>query len=380
MRSIIQGDLLWPDRVIRPGVLVIEGQRIARIGEGLDAPPDPADRVIEVPAGGVAAPGYIDLQINGAFGHDFTTYPDLVVAVGHYLPRFGVTAFLPTLLSMPLEQYQVATATVRGLAGEPDMARILGLHLIGPYLNPAQAGGHRVHYLRRPALRELIYLDETVVRMVTLAPELPGALPLVRALVEKGIVVGLGHSNASYEQSVAAVEEGARWGTQLFNDMAPLHHRHPGLAGALLADGRLRLALIADGVHLHPAVLRLAAAAKGAANVTLVSNGVSAAGMGRGEYILGAQKVVVDNDVARLEGGALAGSLIMLDQAVRNMVALAGVPLADALWMATATPADTLGLANKGRLQPGYDADVVILDSALQVNRTVIGGQVVYRV
>jgi N-acetylglucosamine-6-phosphate deacetylase len=379
MRSVIQGDLLWPDGVIRPGVLVVNGRQVESIGDSLPTPPDPADRFIPVPAGGVVTPGFIDLQINGAFGHDFTMHPDLVLAVARYLPRFGVTAFLPTLLSTPLERYQVATETVQGLAGEPETAHILGLHLIGPYLNPAQAGGHSVHYLRRPALRELIYVDETIVRLVTLAPELPGALPFVRALTEKGIQVGLGHSNASYEQSLAAVAEGARWGTQLFSDMAPLHHRHPGLAGVLLADDRMRLALIADGVHLHPAVLRLAAAAKGAAGVTLVSNAVAAAGMGKGEYILGAQKVVVENNVARLEGGALAGSLIMLDQAVRNMVHLSGLPLADALWMATATPADTLHLKHKGRLHPGSDADVVILDDALQVRLTMIEGQIVYQ-
>jgi N-acetylglucosamine-6-phosphate deacetylase len=379
MRSIIQGNLLWPDGVIRPGVLVINGRQVESIGNHLPTP-EAADRLIAVPAGGVVAPGYIDLQLNGAFGHDFTTYPDQVVAVARYLPRFGVTAFLPTILSTPLERYQVATNIVNNLAGEPETAQILGLHLIGPYLNPAQAGGHSIHYLRRPAPRELVYLDETVVRLVTLAPELPGALPFIRALTEKGIQVGLGHSNASYEQSVAAVEEGARWGTQLFSDMAPLHHRHPGLAGALLAEERLRLALIADGVHLHPAVLRLAAAAKGAAGVTLVSNGVAAAGMGKGEYLLGAQKVTVENGVARLESGALAGSLIMLDQAVRNMVSLGGLPLASALQMATATPADALGLANKGRLQPGSDADVVILDAALQVHLTMIAGQMVYQV
>ena len=176
MRFIIQGDLFWPDGVIRPGVLVINGRQVESIGDSLPAPSDPADTLLSVPAGGVAAPGYIDLQINGAFGHDFTTYPDLVVAVARYLPRFGVTAFLPTLLSTPLERYQVATATVKSLADEPETARILGLHLIGPYLNPAQAGGHSVHYLRRPARNELVYLDEQIVRLVTLAPEQVGRM------------------------------------------------------------------------------------------------------------------------------------------------------------------------------------------------------------
>jgi N-acetylglucosamine-6-phosphate deacetylase len=379
MSFIIQGDLLWPDGEIRPGVLLTNGRHIESLQPHLTAPPAPDDQLINVPAGGVAAPGYIDLQINGAFGHDFTTYPDLVIAAARYLPRFGITAFLPTLLSTPLERYQLAMIAIQNLSPEPEIARVLGLHLIGPYLNPAEAGAHNVPYLRRPSLQELAYLDPAVVCLFTLAPELPGALPLIHALVEKGIRVGLGHSNASYEQTLAAVEEGASWGSQLFNSMSPLHHRHPGLAGALLADDRLRLALIADGVHLHPAILRLAAAAKGPAGVTLISNAVSAAGMGKGEYTLGTQKVLVDNNAARLEGGTLAGSLIMLDQAVRNMVSLADWPLADVLQMASTTPAATLGLPHKGRLLPGHDADIVILDPTLHVTHTLIEGQLAYQ-
>lgn len=378
MRLIIEGDLLWPDGAIRPGVLVVNGRQIEAIQPERTGPVDSSDQLISVPAGGVAGPGLIDLQINGAFGHDFTAYPDQVVAVGRYLPRFGVTAFLPTLMSMPLERYQVATGVIKSLAPEAETARILGLHLLGPYLNPARAGVQNIPYLRRPALDELMYLDAEAVRLVTLAPELPGALPFIRALVERGIVVGLGHSNASYEQTLAAVEEGAGWGSQLFNAMAPLHHRHPGMAGALLADNRLRLALIADGIHLHPAVLRLAAAAKGAAGVTLISDAVTAAGMGKGEYYLGAQKIVVDGNIARREDGTLAGGLLMLDQAVRNMVNLAGWPRHEVLTMASATPADCLGLTNKGRLEAGRDADVVIFDANLQVALTMIEGQVVY--
>jgi N-acetylglucosamine-6-phosphate deacetylase len=299
--------------------------------------------------------------------------------VARHLPRFGVTAFLPTLVSSPLERYAAAIQAFRATRQEPDTATILGLHLEGPYLSGSKAGAHLIHYLRRPSLKELRYLDPEVIRVVTLAPELPQAIPFIGALREKGIRVGLGHSVASYDQTLAALAAGANFGGHIFNGMGGLHHRHPGIAGALLAEPDLALSLIADGVHVHPSLLALVAAAKQATCVCLISDGMAAAGMGEGEYYLGEQKVTADNNAVRLANGALAGTMMTLDQAVRNMVFLAGRPVAEALQMASATPANLLGLTHKGWLKPGNDADLILLDDSLTVALTMINGQIIYR-
>jgi len=377
------GNLLWPNGDIKPGRILVEGSRISGVSElesfdsGEDGPQDDLSH-IQVPESYVIAPGYIDLHINGAFGHDFTSNPRQITAVARNLPRFGITSFLPTLQSAPLANYTKATRIIQEIKHEDEMSAVLGLHLVGPYLNRAKAGAHAVTNLRLPDLDELLYYDPDVVRFMTLSPELSGALPFIRALRERGIGVGLGHSTATYDEALAAVEAGACWGSHLFNGMGGMHHRFPGLVGALLTDNRPRLGLVADSVHIHPAVLKMVVAAKKVTHVTLVSNAVAAAGMPLGNYSLGSQMVESSSVGVRLPNGTLAGSLQMLDQDVRNMVKLAERPLAEALQMASQTPATLLGLTNKGKLAPNYDADIIILDDKLQVTLTMVRGQIVY--
>jgi N-acetylglucosamine-6-phosphate deacetylase len=270
-KMIFSGNLLWPEGQIRPGELTIEGSKIS----SLTPPPSPSAEtseekgitVIRVPDDHIIAPGYIDLHLNGAFGHDFTNNPRQISAVARNLPRFGITAFLPTLISAPLAQYITAGQIIRDIRHEAELATILGLHVEGPYLNRAKAGAHPIPFLRQPDPDDLLYFDPETIRFLTLSPELPGALPFIRALRERGIMIGIGHSTATYDETLAAVEAGATWGTHLFNGMGTLHHRHPGIVGALLTDRRLKLGLIADRVHVHPAVLCLVAAAKGASGV-----------------------------------------------------------------------------------------------------------------
>jgi N-acetylglucosamine-6-phosphate deacetylase len=379
MDCVIQGDLLWPDGQIRPGALAVQGSRIGHLAsDPAELPPGLPARV--APAGSIIAPGFIDLQINGAFGHDLTSHPHQIIAVARSLPRFGVTSFLPTIVSAPLMQYLDAAAAVKELAAEEGTARVLGLHFVGPYLATSRPGAHSVPFLRRPALEELMYIDQTVVRLVTVAPELPGMATFIKALVALGITVGLGYSDASYEQTMAAIDQGASWSPHVFNAMAGLHHRHPGIAGAVLTDERVRLGVVADGVHLHPAMIRLVVAAKGPGGVTLTSDSVAATGMlGRGDFTLGQQKLVVDNHASRLPGGVLAGGLTMLDQALRTMVQTVQIPLAQALQMASANPAAVISEEKLGVLRPGARADVIILDPELEVAWTMIGGEVAYR-
>ncbi|MFZ0547456.1 MAG: N-acetylglucosamine-6-phosphate deacetylase [Candidatus Promineifilaceae bacterium] len=385
-KLIISGNLLWPDGQIRPGDITIEGKKITRVSAlqsepSTERPVENGAAHIQTPDNHIIAPGFIDLHINGAFGHDFTSNPRQITAVARNLPRFGITAFLPTLISAPLAQYQAAGQILKGIRHEPEMAAILGLHLEGPYLNRAKAGAHAVPYLRQPDKEELMYFDSETIRFLTLSPELPGALPFIRAVRDRGIMVGIGHSTATYDETLAAADAGAVWGTHIFNGMGMLHHRHPGIVGALLTDDRLRLGLIADRVHIHPAILRLVAAAKKASGVTLVSNAIAAAGMPLGDYPLGNHTVSVESNSVgvRMPNGTLAGSLDMLDQAVRNMVHLARRPIAEVLQMASQTPAALMGLTHKGNLAPGCDADIVILDDSLQVKLTMIQGQVIYQ-
>lgn len=385
-KKIFSGNLLWPDGQIRPGELTIEGSKISSLSTPQPSPPgensiEQGTTYVRVPDEYLIAPGYIDLHLNGAFGHDFTSNPRQISAVARNLPRFGITAFLPTLISAPLAQYVTAGQIVQEIKHEAEMAAILGLHIEGPYLNRAKAGSHPIPFLRQPDRDELLYFDPETTRFLTLSPELPGALPFIRAVREKGIMVGIGHSTATYDETLAAAEAGATWGTHLFNGMGMLHHRHPGIVGALLTDRRLKLGLIADRVHIHPAVLCLVAAAKQASGVTLVSNAVAAAGMPMGDYLLGNQTVSVESNSVgvRMPNGTLAGSLDMLDQAVRNMVNLARRPVAEVLQMASHTPAELMGLSNKGKLAPGCDADVIILDDKLQVTQTIVRGQLIYQ-
>jgi N-acetylglucosamine-6-phosphate deacetylase len=258
------------------------------------------------------------------------------------------------------------------------MEAVLGLHIEGPYLNRAKAGSHPIAFLRQPDIDELVYFDPESVRYLTISPELPGAMPFIRAIRERGIAVSLSHSTATFEETLAAVEAGATWGCHLYNGMGTMHHRFPGIVGAMLTDERLSLGLVADLDHIHPAVLKLVVAAKKPEQITLISNAVSAAGMPPGKYPLGNQTVESSSVGIRLPNGTLAGGVEMLDQGVRNMVKQAGRPLAKVLQMASQTPAELLGLKTKGKLAPNYDADLIILDKELHVTLTMVRGKIAY--
>lgn len=380
MLLVTNATLYTPDRRIERGAVLMDAGRIVAVGPA-DAVPRPLDAQVLDAMGLLAAPGFLDLQLNGAFGCDFTADPDAIWAVAAALPRYGVTAFLPTIITSPSEQLARAQAVLA--AGPPDGwrgAAPLGLHVEGPFLNPAKKGAHNPAYLRLPSLDAVAdWRPETGVRLVTLAPELPEALPVVEALDRRGVLVSAGHSAATYEQAVAGFEAGIRYGTHLFNAMLPLLHRDPGLPAALLTDGRVTVGLIADGVHVHPAMVKLAWQALGPARLNLVTDAMAALGMPPGQHRLGDFTVSVEGDVCRLADGTLAGSVLSLDQALRNLIAYAGCPLEDALQTVTTTPAHALGLAHqRGRLAPGYAADLVLLTPALQVRGAVVAGELVY--
>ncbi|MHA3703391.1 N-acetylglucosamine-6-phosphate deacetylase [Jatrophihabitans sp. YIM 134969] len=325
---------------------------------------------------GLAVPGLVDLQVNGYVGVDVAgATPDGLRVLRRALARDGVTAFAPTVVTGPFAATSAALATVAQCIDEAGSARVLGVHLEGPWLAPERLGIHPAAHRRDPegdaALLER-YLTAGPVRIVTLAPERPGAAAFVERLVAAGVVVLLGHSDATVDQARAAFTLGAAGVTHLFNAMAPWHHRAPGLAGGGLAHRGAVLTVIADGHHLAPEVLATAfAAAPG--RVGLVTDATAAAGMPDGAYVLGEVPVTVTGGVVRGADGILAGSAATLVGCVRHTVA-AGVDLTVALTAATRVPADLVGRPDLGRLHPGAPADVVVLDDALEVTSVLIGG------
>lgn len=331
--------------------------------------------------GGSLVPGFLDLQLNGAFGHDFTRDPTTIWAVAAELPRYGVTSFLPTIITSPLEVAAGAhNILLTGPPGAFSGAKPIGLHIEGPYLNPTKKGAHNLAYLRPPSLAEVErWRPEEGVRLVTLAPELPGALPVIEELSQRGVVVSAGHSMATLAEAQAGFAAGIRYGTHLFNAMPPLHHREPGLAAALLREHRITVGLIPDGIHVHPALVNLIWQLTGPQRLNLVTDAMAALGTSPGVYQLGNSQVTVDATTARLADGTLAGSILSLDAAVRNLIAYTGCTLAEALATVTTTPAALLGLDSRtGQIAPGHDADLVLLDENLQVMMTIINGNVVF--
>jgi len=346
-----------------PGDVEVAGGRIAGVGRA-------ARR-----HGGIAVPGFVDLQVNGFAGIDFVDgSADEYAHAGEALLATGVTAYLPTFISAPEERLASALAAVpRGAPGP----RILGAHLEGPFISAQRLGAHPGSARQDPdaALLERL-LEVGPVRLVTLAPELPGALDLIGALRARGVAVACGHSDASAAVAHAAFDRGARSVTHLWNAMRPLSHREPGLVGAALTRSDVIVQLIVDGVHLADDTVRLVWQAAGG-RVALVTDAMSGAGMGSGRFSLGGVHVVVADGIARRDDGVLAGSALTMIEAVRNLHAL-GAPLEQALHAASGVPARALDTAEVGRLEPGVRADVVVLDDALEIARVIVGGTTLF--
>jgi N-acetylglucosamine-6-phosphate deacetylase len=364
------GCVLTGAGLVRPGFVTGSQGDIAEIEEGRH--PDP-DRDF---GDGMIVPGFIDLQINGAAGCDFLLPTDEGLEAAHaHLIATGTVAYLPTLISAPEERLRAALAFFATRMRDAGPPRILGVHLEGPFLSPARPGAHPPEHLRRPSVEWLSGLMADfpgLIRIVTLAPELEGALPLVDYLVAQGIVVAVGHTDATYAEAAAAFDRGARLATHLFNAMRPYHHREPGVAGAALAHGDVMCSVIADLVHLHPAVVDQVVALKGIEMTVLVTDAISAAGGEGSEFTLGGRRVRVIDGAPRLEDGTLAGSVLAMDQAVRNVAARSG-QWECAVRMASTTPARLLGVQG-GELRPGRGADFVVLSRDLAVSAVVSGG------
>jgi N-acetylglucosamine-6-phosphate deacetylase len=362
--------------------LMIEGDQIIGLEETSTLSLSNEEEIMDA-SGCYLVPGFIDLQINGGFGLDFTANPETIWQVGVQLPQHGVTSFLPTIITSPLKtiakaQEVLLDQTPANYSG----AKPLGLHVEGPFLNPERKGAHNLAHLRSPSVTDYTNISRTNgVRLVTLAPELPGASFVIDNLLEKEVVVSAGHSLATYEQGMLAFERGIRYGTHIFNAMPPYSHFEPGLVGALLDDQRPLVGLIADGVHVHNATVRMILQTIGIQRLSLVTDAIAALGMPPGRYVIGDQSIIVDAVSSRLESGMLAGSILSMDQALRNLVEMTGCSLADALQTMTFNPARLLGLDNQiGGIEAGRRADLVILTKDLNVLKTICAGEVTYQV
>ena len=342
MTVLTASRVVTPTRVLEPGVVEIEGDRIALVA--------PATGPVQART---LVPGFVDLQVNGVDGIDVRDASGSDWdRLGDAQAREGVTTWCPTLTTAPLESYAEPLARI-GAARRSSGGRVAGAHLEGPFLG-GMPGAHDVDHIVPVDGQWLADIPDCVA-VVTIGAEAEGALDAIASLAARGVLVAIGHSAATYDEAIAAADAGARLVTHCFNAMPPMHHREPGLVGAALADARLAVSLIADGVHVHPAVLTVALRAKGRGGVVLVTDSVAGP--------------------SRRPDGRLAGSKLTMSAALRNAVERCGASLEDGVWAAATTPAALLGLHDRGRIEPGARADLVSLDADLAVEATWVAGQ-----
>jgi N-acetylglucosamine-6-phosphate deacetylase len=391
MRTFLAGaDVVLPDRVAGGLTIVIDGDRIADLVAG---PREVGGREQRVDVtGAVVVPGFVDLHVHGAMGVDALDGAGSVAAIAALLPQWGVTAFCPTTVACAPEPLERVLADVAALRAAPPerSARVLPAHLESNFINPEFAGAQPVECLRtlRGSMRTASFSAHEIlavlehrrpdVAIVTLAPEIDGGMELVRSLAASGVLVSLGHSGASFEQAQQAIAGGARHATHLFNRMRPMTHRDPGLAGAVLASDDVAAELICDGHHVHPAVMRVAIAAKSPARVMAITDATAGAGLERGSHAkLGGRPITV-GDVATLADGTLAGSVLTMDRAFACLTGACGVDLVSAARMCSTTPALELGLTGLGTITPGAVADLAVLDGNFRPLQTWVAGRLVW--
>ena len=383
MLAITASRLFTPLAVVEHPIVLIEDGLIAAIGSVSDLAIPPHTRHLDFPEA-VLAPGFVDIHIHGAAGYDVMEADAAGLSVvASFLAKHGVTSYFPTTVTATedatLRALDSLAGAVERAGATPafEGARPIGIHLEGPFLSHARRGVHPTALLLNPTLERFDRFWQASrghMKMLTIAPELPGALGVISEAAGRGVCVSLGHSDADFAASIRGIEAGARHATHTFNAMRPLGHRDPGILGAVLTDSRVTADIIADGIHLDPAIVRLFLKLKGTEQSVLITDAIAATGMPDGEYRLGPLEVEVTNGRC-LSGGSLAGSVLTMDRAVRNVMTFAGWELAEAVKLATHNPAKAAGLDRAGLLEPGAPADLVVLSTTGEVCQTIVRGQ-----
>jgi len=361
------------------GEVEIENEVIRSVGFYKSDPKRLGSGSIDL-GGNYLVPGFIELQINGGFGKDFTSSPKSIWEVARKLPRYGVTTFLPTIITSPYEKiFEAQEILAKGPEKYFIGAEPLGLHLEGPFLNPKKKGTHSKAFMKNPSIDEIDnWRLEKKIRLVTLAPELPNAIKVIKELSRRGIVIGAGHSYATYDEALIGIEAGITYGTHIFNAQTPMNHREPGLPGALLMHSNVTVGIIPDGFHVHPAIVNLVWKLKGHEKITLVTDAIVGLAMPPGNYTFGDFKIIVNEQIARKPDGTISGSILGENEALKNFVDFTKCSIDDAIPTLTSTPAKLLGLENKGYIKDGYIADLVELDGHLEVVKTFISGKIAF--
>lgn len=362
------------------GDILLEGGKISRVAEKIEAQAD-----VHIDATGknwTAFPGFIDVHIHGAAGHDaMDATPEAVKGLAGVLPKEGTTSFLATTMTQSDEAISAALKNIRDFQLQDGQAEMLGVHLEGPFISDKRAGAQPIEHIAEPSyplFQKWQKLSGNQIRLVTLAPETTNGLAFIKNLAEDGVIASIGHSDGTLEEVQAAVRAGASHVTHLYNQMSPFHHRNPGVVGASLTEKGLTVEVIADFIHSHPTSVELAFRQKGAERLILITDAMRAKGLAPGVYDLGGQDVQVTRKDARLADGTLAGSILTMDAAIRNVQSITGCSLNELVSMTSANAAKELGLSNKGSLQEGTDADVAILDDSFTVQLTICRGTIAY--
>ncbi|AQU78358.1 N-acetylglucosamine-6-phosphate deacetylase [Planococcus faecalis] len=363
------------------GDILIEDGKISRVAEKIDAQAD--SYVDAIGKNWTAFPGFIDIHIHGAAGHDtMDATPEALAGLAGALPKEGTTSFLATTMTQTDSAISAALQNIEKFQAQDGQAEMLGVHLEGPFISDKRAGAQPIEHIIEPSLTQFQNwqkLSGNQIRLLTIAPETTNGLAVIKSLTDEGIIASIGHSDATFEEVQAAVRSGASHVTHLYNQMSPFHHRNPGVVGAALVEESLTVEVIADFIHSHASSVELAFRQKGAERLILITDAMRAKGLPPGVYDLGGQDVQVTNKDARLADGTLAGSILTMEKAVQNVQSLTGCSLNELVAMTSANAAKDLKLSNKGKIQVDLDADIAILDNSFTVQMTICKGTIAYQ-